>query len=116
MGFDAIWISPIFENTEDGYHGYWTSDFEKLNSKFGSSQDLAMLVQEAHRRDILVMVDVVANHVGYLDWDEATSTEDFSKINPFDSEEYFHEPCIIEDWNNHAQLENCRLAGLPDLK
>ena len=121
MGFDAIWISPIFENSRDGYHGYWTTDFEKVNSHFGSEQDLANLVQEAHKRDILVMVDVVANHVSYLrnfneGSDGAEVEEDFSMINPFNSEDHYHEPCVIQDWTDHFQLENCRLAGLPDLK
>ena len=85
MGFDAIWISPIVENSKDGYHGYWTTDFEKVNSKFGSEQDLLNLVQEAHQRDMLVMVDVVANHVAYVNKDEETGKEDFSNINPFNS-------------------------------
>jgi alpha-amylase len=31
MGFDAIWISPIPENTKDGYHGYWMKDLFKIN-------------------------------------------------------------------------------------
>jgi alpha-amylase len=40
LGFDAIWISPIVENTEGGYHGYWAKDIWKLNDKFGKEEDL----------------------------------------------------------------------------
>jgi alpha-amylase len=42
MGFDAIWISPVVENYEDpstnqyGYHGYWATNWEAVNSHFGS--------------------------------------------------------------------------------
>lgn len=31
MGFDAIWISPIVQNRDGGYHGYWATDIYKLN-------------------------------------------------------------------------------------
>jgi len=98
MGFDAIWISPIVENVDDpdyklgvGYHGYWAKDWSKLNSNFGSPEDLKALVQAAHEKDIWVMVDVVANHTGPIG-------DDFSKLNPFNSKDYFHNECKI-DWN-----------------
>jgi alpha-amylase len=51
----------------DGYHGYWASDFDALNDKFGSEEELVQLIAKAHSMDILVMLDVVANHVGYVD-------------------------------------------------
>lgn len=63
MGFDAIWISPVVDNYEKGYHGYWARNIYKINSRFGSRDDLKKLVQACHSRDIWVMVDVVANHV-----------------------------------------------------
>jgi len=37
MGFDAIWISPIVANYPNGYHGYWMSNINEINSNFGSS-------------------------------------------------------------------------------
>lgn len=44
MGFDAIWISPIIDNYDGGYHGYWGRDMYKLNSNFGSEADLVSLI------------------------------------------------------------------------
>ena len=64
MGFDAIWISPVVDNTVEGYHGYYAKNWEKINSHFGSAYDLKYLVKTAHVRGIWVMVDVVDNHVG----------------------------------------------------
>ena len=55
------------------------------------------------------MLDVVANHCGI-------TNEDFSKINPFNKAEYFHDRCQITDWHNQWQVENCRLCDLPELK
>lgn len=58
MGFNAIWISPIPQQTPGGYHGYWQMDIYNVNSHFGSSGDLQDLVNECHKRGIWVMLDV----------------------------------------------------------
>jgi alpha-amylase len=63
MGFDAILISPVVENLEGGYHGYWANNWNRINKNFGDSDDLKDLVNAAHDKGIWVMVDVVANHV-----------------------------------------------------
>ena len=109
MGFDAIWISPIVENTAGSYHGYHLTNLYKLNSNFGTEDDLKNLITACHKKDIWVMVDVVANHVGPVG-------TDFSKITPFNKAEHYHDWCDITDWSNQWQVENCRLCGLPDLK
>ena len=108
MGFDAIWISPVVDNLEPGYHGYWAKDWTKRNSHFGSDDDLKNLVKAAHAKGISVMVDVVANH-------SAPIGDDFSQIYPLNKSEHYHNDCGIDDWSNQWQVENCRLAGLPDL-
>jgi alpha-amylase len=75
MGFDAIWISPIVTNMAGGNHGYWATNWDDVNTNFGSKQDLIDLVNICHSRGIWVMVDVVANHV-------APVGNDFSQIYP----------------------------------
>jgi len=109
MGFDAIWISPFVENTEGSYHGYHMINLYKLNPHFGTEDDFKQLVSECHSRDIWVMLDVVANHVGPVG-------TDYSKITPFNDASHYHDVCQIQDWKNQWQVENCRLADLPDLK
>lgn len=113
MGFDAIWISPIIDNRDGGYHGYWGRDIYKLNDHFGSEQDFIDFVNACHERGILVMVDVVANHMGNLD-------TNFGVNNPFKDPSHYHDWCDItdSDFANHNQdrIENCRLAKLADLK
>lgn len=54
------------------------------------------------------MLDVVANHTSYY------HNDDFSNIYPFNKAEHYHSECDI-DWNNQYTVENCWLAGLPDL-
>ena len=109
MGFDAIWISPIIENTEGSYHGYHFTNLYNLNYHFGSEDDFKELVKTCHSKDIWVMVDVVANHAGPVG-------TDFGRINPFNKAEHYHDWCEINNWNNQWEVENCRLCGLPDLK
>ena len=76
LGFDAIWISPVVDNIDGGYHGYWAANWEKINSHFGDTNSLKQLVDTAHSMGIWVMVDVVANHVGPVE-------HDYSRIYPF---------------------------------
>lgn len=93
MGFDAIWISPIVDNLDGGYHGYWARNWEKLNDHFGSADDLTALVSACHDKNIWVMVDVVANHV-------APIGDDFSQIYPFNHREHYHNDCEIKNFND----------------
>jgi alpha-amylase len=108
MGFDAVWISPVVKNTARGYHGYWAQDLYDVNDHFGSSADLSAFVEAAHAKGLWVMVDVVANHVGNVD-------DAFDQISPFNSSAHYHPKCQIVDFTNQPQVEQCRLANLPDL-
>lgn len=64
MGFTTILLTPIFDNAAGGYHGYWVNDFYQTEEHFGSIKTFKKLVEEAHKRDIKVMVDFVISHVG----------------------------------------------------
>jgi alpha-amylase len=71
LGVTALWISPVVKNTEEdagfsSYHGYWTQDFLRPNAHFGDLTKLRELVDKAHSRGMLVILDVVTNHVGQL--------------------------------------------------
>ncbi|MGT2755856.1 pullulanase [Streptococcus ovuberis] len=76
LGVNAIWLTPIVENIshnagneKDGdyyaYHGYWASNFEKLNPHLGTLDDFHKLIDAAAEKGIKIIVDVVLNHSGY---------------------------------------------------
>jgi len=111
MGFNAIWISPVVANTPDGYHGYWVNNIYEINEYFGTPEELKELIQTCHERDIWVMVDVVANHIGYVD------NNDYSSIVPFNDSKHYNPylPCEDVDPMNTTAFESCWLSGLPDL-
>ncbi len=80
LGVNTIWITPIVENVKGvtvggegkdkvpyyaGYHGYWASDFTKLNPALGTEEEFETLINTAHEKGMKIMVDVVVNHAGY---------------------------------------------------
>ena len=111
LGFDAIWISPIVANIEgftaygEAYHGYWAQDIYELNPHFGSADDLIALSDALHGRDMYLMVDVVANHFG-----PANSSASFASFNPLNQSSDFHPECLITDYNNQTDVEQCWLG------
>ncbi|KAF9650224.1 glycoside hydrolase family 13 protein [Thelephora ganbajun] len=111
MGFDAIWVSPVVSTFEgssaygEGYHGYWPQDLYSLNSHFGTGEDLKALAGALHKRNMYLMVDVVVNHLASKDFPPP-----FSSFNPFNRESDFHPRCLITDYNNQTQVEQCWLG------
>ncbi len=71
LGVTALWISPVVKNTEEdagfaSYHGYWAQDMLRPNAHFGDLAKLRELVDTAHAKGMLVILDVVTNHMGQL--------------------------------------------------
>lgn len=70
LGCTAIWLSPVFENDDSpdphsgSYHGYAIRNYLNIDPRFGTKEDLIELVAEAHRRNMRVFLDAVANHCG----------------------------------------------------
>jgi oligo-1,6-glucosidase len=61
LGIDAIWMGPIFASPQVD-NGYDISDYYRVDPLFGTNSDLEVLLEEAHRRDIRVLLDLVFNH------------------------------------------------------
>nr|WP_051251417.1 alpha-amylase family glycosyl hydrolase [Paenibacillus harenae] len=60
LGVGGIWLMPI--NASPSYHGYDTTDYYAVNPDYGTLDDLKRLLDEAHKRDIEVIMDLVVNH------------------------------------------------------
>lgn len=61
LGIDAIWFSPFFKSPDYDF-GYDISDFCDIDPRFGTLEDFDRLVEECHKRNIRVMLDLVVNH------------------------------------------------------
>jgi glycosidase len=60
LGVTGIWLMPIMESPS--YHGYDVVDYFKVDEEYGTEEDFQRLIEEAHARDIKVIVDLVMNH------------------------------------------------------
>ncbi|MEU1616351.1 pullulanase-type alpha-1,6-glucosidase [Streptomyces sp. NPDC005722] len=80
LGTTAIWMAPIFKNrpvqgtgeqASAGYHGYWITDFTRVDPHFGTNADLKALISKAHAKGMKVFFDVITNHTAdVVDYDE----------------------------------------------
>ncbi len=70
MGFTAIWLNPVLENDQQkwSYHGYATTDYYKVDSRFGSNEEYANLSRIAGEMGIKVIMDIIVNHCGSEHW------------------------------------------------
>lgn len=78
LGVNVLWISSPLEQMHGwvgggskgdfphyGYHGYYHLDWTKPDANMGTEAELETLIQQAHKRGIRVLFDVVMNHTGY---------------------------------------------------
>src|ERR1700751_2804615 len=61
LGIDGLWLSPIFRSPQADM-GYDVSDYEDIDPLFGSVADVDLLLTEAHKRNLLVLLDIVPCH------------------------------------------------------
>lgn len=111
LGVTALWITPHVDNQNGrfmgkytGYHGYWIQDFDRVDEHFGDEATVKRLVDEAHKRGLKVLFDVVVNHPGY----------DAPMVKDPKFADWFHKNGDITNWNDPYQNENYKLVGLPD--
>lgn len=66
LGITALWFTPVLENNMEGgsYHGYATTDYYKVDPRFGTNEEYRTLISKAHNRDIKVVMDMIFNHCG----------------------------------------------------
>ena len=72
LGVTALWLTPVLENdspdNEQGYstyHGYATTDYYRVDPRFGTNADYRRLCDEAHAKGLKVVMDMIFNHSGF---------------------------------------------------
>ena len=71
LGVTALWFTPLLENNSPDnngfstYHGYATTDYYKVDPRFGSNEEYRRLVDEAHQKGLKVVMDMIFNHCGF---------------------------------------------------
>ena len=85
LGVTALWLTPVLENdrpADNGkystYHGYATTDYYRVDPRFGTNADYRNLVGEAHAKGLKVVMDMIFNHCGdYHPWNKDMPSADW---------------------------------------
>ena len=71
LGVTALWFTPVLENNspDNGlfstYHGYATTDYYRVDPRFGSNEEYRRLCDEAHEKGLKIVMDMIFNHSGF---------------------------------------------------
>ena len=71
LGVTALWFTPVLENNSPDnngfstYHGYATTDYYRVDPRFGSNEEYCLLVRDAHDKGLKVVMDMIFNHCGF---------------------------------------------------
>ena len=88
LGVTALWLTPVLENdspdNENGYstyHGYATTNYYRVDPRFGTNEDYRRLVDEAHAKGLKVVIDMIFNHSGFEHpWTSDMPTKDWLNL------------------------------------
>ena len=70
LGYTAIWLNPILENNmvKSSYHGYSTTDYYKVDPRFGTNEEFKTLTKKADEMGVKMVMDIIPNHSGSEHW------------------------------------------------
>lgn len=101
LGVTALWLTPVLENDRpaDGgkhstYHGYATTDYYRVDPRFGTNEEYKALIDECHKKGLKVVMDMIFNHCGdYHPWAKGTRIDENGKtIKDYPSKDWFNSP------------------------
>ncbi|GAA5218736.1 alpha-amylase [Corallincola platygyrae] len=110
LGVNAIWLSAPYEQIHGwvgggirgdfkhyAYHGYYVLDYTKVDANMGTEEEFRTFVDEAHKRGIRVVMDIVMNHTGYATLGDMQEFK-FGAFQEF--EQPLQEIIGVESWND----------------
>lgn len=71
LGVTALWFTPVLENNSPDnngfstYHGYATTDYYRIDPRFGTNDEYVQLIKEAHAKGLKIVMDMIFNHCGF---------------------------------------------------
>lgn len=109
LGVNALYLGPVFASSE---HGYDTSDYQKIDSRLGTCEDIISVCNTLHQNNIRVIFDGVFNHVGRKFWafedllknqENSKYTNWFCNVN-FNNTSPLNDPFSYDAWEGHYNL------------
>lgn len=122
LGVTAIWVCPVLENDMRGgsYHGYATTDYYKIDPRFGTNEEWQTLIDEASKRGMKVVMDMIFNHSGVSHpWMADMPSKDWYNHPEGDVMTNFrlstlHDP-YVSDYDLDATVNGWFVPSMPDL-
>lgn len=122
LGVTAIWVCPVLENDMPGgsYHGYATTDYYRIDPRFGTNEEWNLLIAEAHKRGMKVVMDMIFNHSGVAHpWRDNPPTRDWFNHPEGDVMTNYrlstiHDPYASE-YDKDATVNGWFVPSMPDL-
>ena len=122
LGFTSIWVSPVLENNQEtySYHGYSTTDFYKVDPRFGTNDEYVELGKLANSKGIKLIMDMIVNHCGSGHWwmDDLPSEDWINFGNKFTQTN--HQKLVIQDpyrseYDYKYMVDGWFVETMPDL-
>ncbi len=122
LGVTAIWLNPVLENDMEGgsYHGYATTDYYRVDPRFGTNEEYVNLIEKTHQKGMRVVMDMIFNHCGSdHPWMKDIPSRDwFNHLDQYvqtnhDKECYF-DP-YASDYDRDRMLNGWFVETMPDL-
>ena len=120
LGITGIWLMPIHDSPS--YHGYDVNDYRSINPDYGTMDDFKEFVDEAHKRGIKIIIDLVINHSStQIEWfQNAASSRDAEKRNWYrwsETRPSYSGPWGQSVWHssNNGYYYGLFWGGMPDL-
>lgn len=122
LGVTAIWLNPVLENDMEGgsYHGYATTDYYRVDPRFGTNEEYANLIADAHSRGMKVVMDMIFNHCGSdHPWvKDVPSTDWFNNLGEYvqtsHMKEMYFDPYASE-YDKSKMVDGWFVPTMPDL-
>lgn len=122
LGVTAIWVCPVLENDMPGgsYHGYATTDYYRIDPRFGTNDEWNLLIEEANKRGMKVVMDMIFNHSGLNHpWLKNMPSKDWLNHPEGDVMTNFrlstvHDP-YVSDYDKDATVNGWFVKSMPDL-
>ncbi|MDT8433102.1 MAG: glycoside hydrolase family 13 protein [Bacteroidales bacterium] len=122
MGFTAVWFNPFLENNMDrsSYHGYSTTDFYKVDPRYGTNEQFRELTSIAAEMDIKIIMDMIFNHIGSRHWwMEDLPTEDWiNGFHDFTISNHVHtvnQDAYASEYDRKGMVDGWFVPSMPDL-
>lgn len=127
LGVTALWLTPVLENDQPAqegkhstYHGYATTNYYRVDPRFGTNDDYVRLVDEAHAKGLKVVMDMIFNHCGdFHPWNLNPPSRDWFNHPNYGLQTSYKLTPVLDPYASEIDKAECVdgwfVASMPDL-